>query len=178
VDLEIVSPNDQAAMSQYVEECRALRIPFIYDPGQQCARMAGDELAHGLDGAAMLILNDYEYELIQQKTGLDEAAILAKVGMLVVTLGEHGSRVVAGGQEIRVPAVLPRRIEDPTGVGDAFRGGFMKGLASGAPALVCARLGSVAATFALEHLGGSSHSYSWAEFSSRYEANFGPLQLS
>jgi adenosine kinase len=177
VDLAIVSPNDPAAMSQYAEECRSLGIRFIYDPGQQCARMAGDQLADGLDGAAMLILNDYEYELIQQKTGLDERAILAKVGMLVVTLGEHGSRIVTNGQELRVPAVEPRRIEDPTGVGDAFRGGFMKGLANNAPPIVCARLGSVAATYALEHLGGQSHAYTWAEFTARYETHFGPLQF-
>ena len=175
-DLVIISPNDPAAMSQYAEECRTLGIPFIYDPGQQCARMAGDELADGLSGAAMLILNDYEYELIQQKTGLDEAAILDRVGMLVVTLGEHGSRVVTDDEELRVPAVEPRRIEDPTGVGDAFRGGFMKGLAVGASPLVCARLGSVAATYALEHLGGQSHAYTEEEFFGRYTAHFGPIE--
>ena len=175
-DLVIISPNDPAAMSQYAEECRTLGIPFIYDPGQQCARMAGDELADGLSGAAMLILNDYEYELIQQKTGLDEAAILDRVGMLVVTLGEHGSRVVTDDEELRLPAVEPRRIEDPTGVGDAFRGGFMKGLAVGASPLVCARLGSVAATYALEHLGGQSHAYTEEEFFGRYTAHFGPIE--
>jgi adenosine kinase len=175
-DLAIISPNDPAAMVQYAEECRALEIPFIFDPGQQCARMAGDELSEGLAGAAMLILNDYEYELIQQKTGLDEAGILGRVKMLVVTLGEHGSRIVTRQEEWRVPPVVPRRIEDPTGVGDAFRGGFMKGIALGASPLVCGRLGSVAATYALEHLGGQSHAYTWQEFSSRYEAHFGPLQ--
>lgn len=76
---------------------------------------------------------------------------------------------------IDVPAVPPDRIEDPTGVGDAFRGGFMKGLAMGASHLVCARFGSVAATYALEHLGGTSHAYTWDEFTARYERHFGAL---
>jgi adenosine kinase len=177
VDLAIISPNDPGAMVQYAEECRTMGIRFIFDPGQQCARMAGDELADGLTGATVLILNDYEFELIRQKTGFDEPEILKRVSMLVVTLGEHGSRVVVGGEELRVPAVVPRRIEDPTGVGDAFRGGFMKGMAFGASPLVCAQLGSVAATYALEHLGGQSHAYSAAEFRERYQSHFGPLPL-
>ena len=152
-------------------------VQFIFDPGQQCARMSGEELTDGLTGAAMLICNDYEFELIRQKTGLDEAAILSRVGMLVVTLGEHGSRVVTPSGHVEVPAVTPHRIEDPTGVGDAFRGGFMKGLAQAADPVVCAQLGSVAATYALEHMGGQSHAYTWSEFRERYERHFGPLHV-
>ena len=97
--------------------------------------------------------------------------------MLVVTRGEHGSTVIRSNGRVDVPAVTPHRIADPTGVGDAYRGGFMKGLAHGADDTVCARLGSVAATFALEHLGGTSHSYTWQEFRSRYEQHFGALPL-
>ena len=98
--------------------------------------------------------------------------------MLVVTRGEHGCRVRTATEQFDVPAVPVSRIEDPTGVGDAYRGGFMKGLASGASPDVCARLGSVAAAYALEHLGGSSHAYTWQAFQARYEASFGPLILS
>jgi adenosine kinase len=79
---------------------------------------------------------------------------------------------------VDVPAVPPRRIEDPTGVGDAYRAGFLKGLAVGAEPVVCARLGTEDATYALEHLGGQSHAYTWPEFQARYEANYGPLHLS
>ncbi len=178
VDVAIISPNDPAAMRQYAEECRVMGVRYIFDPGQQCARMSGDELAEGLTGAAMLICNDYEYELIKQKTGLDEAAILARTEMLIVTLGEHGSRVITSTSRADVPAVTPHRIEDPTGIGDAFRGGFLKGLAHRATPVVCAQLGSVAATYALEHMGGQSHAYTWDEFRVRYEAHFGPLRLS
>jgi len=171
--LAIVSPNDPGAMLQYAEECRALGIPYIWDPGQQCARMSGDELADGLSGAAIVICNDYEFELIRQKTGLDEGAVLARTKALVVTRGEHGCTIHEAGGTTDVPAVPPHRIVDPTGVGDAFRGGFMKGVARGASYETAARLGSVAATYALEHLGGQSHAYTWQEFRSRYETSFG-----
>jgi adenosine kinase len=177
IDLVIISPNDPAAMVQYAEECRTLGIKFIFDPGQQCARMSGDELAEGIAGAFMVICNDYELELIRQKTGKSEADILAAVEMLVVTKGEHGSTIMRAGSHVDVPAVTPHKIADPTGVGDAFRGGFMKGLAAGASDRVCGQLGSVAATYALEHLGGTAHSYSWREFVQRYETHFGKLSL-
>ena len=178
VDLAIISPNDPAAMIQCAEECRTIGIPFIFDPGQQCARMSGDELAEGLGGSAVLILNDYELEILKQKTGLDQAALVARTGLLVVTRGEHGSTLLSSEATFDVPAVAPRQIVDPTGVGDAYRGGFMKGLVARLDAPTCGRLGSVAAAYALEHLGGMSHAYTRAEFAARYEAHFGPLVMS
>jgi adenosine kinase len=171
--LTIISPNDPGAMLQYAEECRTLGIPYIWDPGQQCARMSGEELKEGLTGATIVICNDYEFELIRQKTGLDEDAILAHSQALVITRGENGCWIVERAGRTDVPAVTPHRIVDPTGVGDAFRGGFIKGMARGADYTVCARLGSVAATYALEHLGGQSHAYTWPEFRQRYEDTFG-----
>ena len=177
VDLAIISPNDPAAMVQYAEECRTLGIKFIFDPGQQCARMSGEELAEGLSGAFMVICNDYELELIRQKTGKGEKDILAECEVLVVTKGEHGSTIMRKDSSVDVAAVTPHHIADPTGVGDAFRGGFMKGLGAGASDQVCGQLGSLAATYALEHLGGTSHSYTWKEFVKRYETHFGKLTL-
>jgi len=174
--LVIISPNDPDAMVQYAEECAAMGVKYIWDPGQQCARMEGDQLASGIKGAFMVICNDYEFELIRQKTGMGETAILDHARLLVVTRGEHGCTIHEAGGSTDVAAVVPHRIEDPTGVGDAFRGGFMKGLATGAPYPVCAQLGSVAATYALEHLGGTSHAYTRLEFNARYEEHFGKLQ--
>jgi adenosine kinase len=171
--LAIISPNDPGAMLQYAEECRAVGIPYIWDPGQQCARMSGEELKDGLAGATLVISNDYELELIRQKTGLEEEAILSLSGALVVTRGEDGCSVLERHGRTDVPAVPPHRIVDPTGVGDAFRGGFLKGMARGAAYPVCAQMGSVAAAYALEHLGGLSHAYTWAEFLQRYETHFG-----
>jgi len=175
--LAIISPNDPGAMVQYAEECRTLNIPFIFDPGQQCARMAGEELRDGVTGATMVIVNDYELELLRQKTGLDESDLLTLAKTLIVTRGENGSSVLTREGRVDVSAVTPERIVDPTGVGDAFRGGLMKGMALRLPYETCARMGSVAATYALEHLGGQSHAYSWEEFKRRYEAHFGALAL-
>jgi adenosine kinase len=170
--LVIISPNDPGAMVQYAQECSTLGIRYIWDPGQQCARMDGAQLAEGLSGAFMLIVNDYEFELLRQKTGLSETEVEQQVQVAVITRGEKGCTVISRGSRTDVPAVPPTRIADPTGVGDAFRGGFMKGLASGAPFDVCARLGTVAATYALEYLGGTSHSYTQAEFNARYAVHF------
>ena len=176
-DLTIISPNDPGAMVQYAEECRTLRVPYIFDPSQQVARLSGDELKDGLIGSKILICNDYELEIIKQKTGFDDDQILGHSDVLVVTRGEKGSSVFRGRQRIDVPAVPPHRVVDPTGVGDAYRGGFMKGMAAAAPYQTCARMGSVAATYALEHLGGQSHAYTWPEFKARYEEHFGPLNI-
>ena len=173
--LVIISPNDPAAMIQYAEECRTLRIPCIFDPGQQCARMSGPELRDGIVGARIVICNDYEFELIRQKTGMGEGEVLEVAECLIITRGEEGSSIYQKGSRTDVKAVPPLRIVDPTGVGDAYLAGLMKGLAVGAPYQVCVQLGSVAATYALEHLGGQSHAYTVGEFKSRYEAHFGPL---
>jgi adenosine kinase len=173
--LTIIAPNDPGAMVQYAEECRTLKIPFIFDPGQQCARMSGDDLRDGIAGATIVIVNDYELELLRQKTGMSEPEIIRSAKALIVTRGEKGSTVITGDSWTDVMSVTPHRIVDPTGVGDAFRGGLMKGLALGLPYDISAQIGSVAATYALEHLGGQSHSYTWEEFTVRYEQHFGAL---
>lgn len=175
--LVIIAPNDPAAMVQYAEECRTLKIPFIFDPGQQCARMSGPELRDGIAGSRVVICNDYEFELIRQKTDMQEADVLGVSEALIVTRGEDGCSIYEKTGRTDVKAVTPSRIIDPTGVGDAFRGGLMKGLASGTSYQVSAQLGSVAATYALEHLGGLSHAYTMDEFRRRYEEHFGPLSI-
>ena len=174
-DLAIISPNDPGAMVRYAGECRELGVPYIYDPSQQVARMGGDDLKQGVVGAHMVICNDYEFEIIREKTGMDAAAMLQHAEAVIVTRGEKGASIVLRDRTIEIPAVAPDAIVDPTGVGDAFRGGFMKGLAIGAGYEVCGQLGSVAATYALEHLGGSSHMYTWSDFKARYERHFGAL---
>lgn len=174
-DLAIISPNDPMAMVQYAEECRTLGIPYLFDPSQQVARLNGDELRAGVSGAEILVCNDYEFAIIAEKTGMNEAAMLEHARALVVTKGERGSSIVLPSGTIDIPAVPPRQIVDPTGVGDAFRGGFMKGMARGAGFEVCGRLGSVAAAYALEHLGGSSHAYTQEEFLERYGKMFGEV---
>jgi len=176
-DLTIISPNDPAAMVAYARECRQLGIPYMYDPSQQVARMGGDDIKDGVVGAHIVICNDYEFEIIREKTGMGEKAMLEHVTAVVVTKGEKGATIVLRDETIDIPAVPPTAIVDPTGVGDAFRGGFMKGLAMGVGFEVCGRIGSVAATYALEHMGGSGHTYTRDEFRARYAEQFGPLDI-
>jgi len=176
-DLAIISPNDPAAMVQYAGECRALGIPYIFDPSQQCARMSGEDLKAGVVGARIVVCNDYEFEIIRQKTGMEAARMLDHAEALVVTRGEKGASILLEDRAVEVAAVPPSQIADPTGVGDAFRGGFMKGLAAGADYEVCGRMGSVAAAYVLEHLGGQSHTYTWDQFKARYQQHFGALAL-
>ncbi len=173
--LVIISPNDPGAMVQYAEELSTMGVKYIWDPGQQCARMDGAQLKDGITGAYMVICNDYEFELIRQKTGMSEADVLSAATALIITRGEHGSSVYTGHTRVDVPAVAPDRVVDPTGVGDAFRGGLMAGMAHGRPLTVCAQMGTMAATWALEHLGGMSHAYTRQEFGARYATHFGGL---
>lgn len=174
-DLVVISPNDPQAMLRYAQECRELGIRYMFDPGQQVARSSGEELREGISGANLLICNDYELEVIRQKTGLSEADVLYHAEALIVTRGAKGSSILLKDRRVDVPAIPERCIVDPTGVGDAYRGGFLKGLAVGADWEVCARLGSVAATYSLENVGGQSHFFTLEEFRRRYEAHFGAL---
>ena len=177
-NLAIVSPNDPAAMARYTRECRALGIPYVYDPSQQVARLDGEELRAGAAGARIVICNEYEFQILREKTGMDQAALLRTAEAVVVTKGGHGASIELADRAIAIAPVVPGAVVDPTGVGDAFRGGLLKGLALGADWETCGRLGSVAAAYALEHVGGSSHTYSWPEFKARYERHFGPLGAS
>ena len=174
VDLTIISANDPDAMERYAEECRGVGIPFIYDPSQQVVRSTPESLAKSVVGADILIVNDYEYELLKDRTGMDDDAIRSAVKRaVIVTLGADGVAIWADGEETRVPALTVDQIVDPTGVGDAFRAGLMKGLALGLPWQACGRMGNVAAAFVLETRGPQTHSYSLAEYVDRYVAAFG-----
>ena len=177
-DLVIVSPTNPVAMVKFATECKEMGVRYIYDPGQQCARSTPEELRAGVIGAHILIVNDYEMEVIRSKTGLSEQDILKQSEVVIVTKGAQGSSILLkDGSQIDVPPVPEHKIVDPTGVGDAFRGGLMKGMSLGADWETCGRMGSVAATYALEHIGGLSHFYTWADFKRRYEVNFGPLKV-
>ena len=170
----VIAPDDPEAMLRHAQECREAKIPYIYDPSFQVTAMEGDKLWSGTPGAKMLVLNDYEFSVFCEKTGKSQDEILAAVELLVVTLGEKGSRITErGGPVVEVPAAKIKEVVDPTGAGDAFRGGFVSGLARGLPLAICGRLGSVAAAYAVENYGTQNHAYSRDEFLKRYEENFG-----
>ncbi len=171
-DLVVISPNDPGAMTAYAAECRQLGIPYLYDPSQQVLRLSGEELTRDMQGAHFLFVNDYEYGLIEKKTGLDLAGILKMVQVLVVTRGEKGASIYAEGQEIQVPVYPPERILDPTGVGDAFRGGFLAGWQRGFGWQLCGQMGALAATYCLEQTGTQNHTYTRSEFVQRFRQVF------
>ncbi len=173
IDLVVISPNDPRAMVNYARECKELGLPYIYDPSQQIIRLTGEELAEGVCGSAMTIVNEYEFEMLKNKTDWDDARVACETGTLIVTLGEKGSHIHADGKTICVPSVPARRQADPTGVGDAYRAGIIKGYLKKSSWETAGRIGSLAATYALEEYGTQNHRYSLHEFSERYREAFG-----
>jgi adenosine kinase len=171
-DLVIISPNDPKAMDRFVVECRDAGIPYLYDPGQQVVRSDPSELRRGAESAHSLFVNEYEFELLQKHTGLTEKEMVDRLKLLVVTLGERGARIYADGQQYLVPVVPPLQMLDPTGVGDAYRGGFVRGMRLGLSWEICGQMGVLAATYCLETRGPQEHSYTPADFIARFRQYF------
>lgn len=171
-DLVVVSPSDPQAMSQLTQECRDRGIRFIYDPSQQVSRLSGEELTRDMTGAHMMIVNAYEAGLVQRKTGLTLEQMRERIPHLVITHGKSGSMIYSGGEEIVVPAFPEVAIADPTGVGDAFRAGLLRGLTLGWPMRLCGQVGSLCATYVLEQVGTQSHKFTLPEFIARFRSTY------
>jgi adenosine kinase len=173
LDLVVVSPNDPAAMLRHTAESRQRGYAFAADPSQQLARMEGDDIRQLCEGAAYLFCNDYEHGLLLQKTGWTDAELRSRIGVLVTTLGGKGARVQpADGPDIEVPVVPEHVKADPTGVGDAFRAGFLGGLTWGLAHDRCAEIGSLLATLALETVGTQEYAVD-ADALARFRSAFG-----
>ena len=172
-DLLVISPNDPGAMVRYVEECQELGIPYLYDPSQQIVRMTPEILMDGITGAHALFVNEYEFALTQKMTALTPADILKNAQFMVVTLGKEGAMIYSQEGDCQVAVVPPDRIVDPTGVGDAFRGGFLAGLSRGLDLETCGRMGALTATYCLEQRGPQGHFFTPAEFVARFRRHFG-----
>jgi adenosine kinase len=170
--LVVISPNDPLAMNRYVEECKELGIPFLYDPSQQIVRSSADELRRGVDRAYSLFVNEYEWELLQKHTGFSGDFILQEIPLVVITLGAKGAVIHHKGSEVMVPAVPVEQIVDPTGVGDAFRAGFLRGWLLGMDLKICGMMGSLAAAYCLEQRGTQSHWFTPQEFIIRFRQHF------
>lgn len=173
VNLVIVSPNDPRAMLKYAAECRELNIPYIFDPSQQIVRLEGDDLKGGAEGARLLILNEYELEMFKKKTKLSDGDLLTLAETVVVTIGDKGSEIRSKEGTTHIPVASPAKILDPTGVGDAFRAGLMKGMVHGLTWEEAGRMGSLAASYVLETSGPQSHVYDLHAFIQRYNRVFG-----
>jgi len=154
LDLVIISPNDPAAMVRHTQECRDRGYAFAADPSQQLARMSGEDIRTLVDGAAYLITNEYEKDLLESKTGLSDLDVLDRVGIRITTLGKDGVRITGGEIDpIHVPVAQELRVYDPTGVGDGFRSGFFAAQSWGLPLERSAQVGSLLATLVLETVG-------------------------
>jgi adenosine kinase len=173
-DLVVISPNDPKAMNLYVAECQEMGLDYIYDPSQQIVRLSGEDLCKGILGAKALFINDYEYALIQKMTGLDTTSMLEAnpKAFIVITRGEEGASIYTRGSVQQIAVVPAEYIVDPTGIGDAFRGGFLTGLSYSLDLETCGRMGSLAATYCLENQGPQGQDFTLSEFIVRYRTLF------
>jgi len=169
----LIAPGNIEDMTGYGRTCRDRKIPYICDPGQSLTKWDKQTLIEWLDGALLLITNDYELEVILKITGLDKKGLLAFAGTIITTLGEKGSVIVSGDSEVPVPAAKAGKVVDPTGAGDAYRAGLLKGIVSGKDLPTAAKIGAVAAVYAIEKYGTQEHRFTYDEFAERYRENFG-----
>ena len=173
-DYVLIGPNDPEAMLRHTEECRERGYPFLADPSQQLAFGDGDMIRQLIDGAAILFSNEYESALIEKKTGWSADEVLSRVGTWVVTLGAQGVRVERQGEEpIFVPAVPEIEKVEPTGVGDAFRAGFMAALEWGLSYERAAQLGCLLAVYVVEKVGTQEYTLSQKKFIKRFADTYG-----
>ena len=173
IEMVTISPNAPAAMVKYASECQELDLPYVYDPSQQIVRLTSQELLDGMRGARLLIVNEYEFAMIRSKTELTEENLLALPESTIVTRGEEGSTIYAGGEELTIAAIPPQTLAEPTGVGDAYRAGVIKGMLRGYPWPVVGRIAALAATYVLEQYGTQNHRYTLPEFAARYRRLLG-----
>ena len=165
----IVSPGNFEDMVNYPRLCKEKGIDYIFDPGQSLPMWDAGDLISSIDGCRILIVNDYELELVMNKTGLTKKELLGMAGTIITTLGENGSQISTAGDEIKIPVVKASKVEDPTGAGDSYRGGLISGLTRGKDILQSARIGSVCASFAVECYGTQEYNFTIEEFNKRLE---------
>ena len=169
--IAIVSPGNLEDMVNYPRVCKQRGIGYIFDPGQSLPVLSAADVAEAIDGCRILISNDYELEMIMNKTALDKKDLIRRAGTVIVTLGEKGSQIITAKGETNIPVVKPRTVEDPTGAGDAYRGGLISGLVRGKDIEQSARLGSVCASFAVECYGTQEYRFSPEEFEERLKGS-------
>jgi adenosine kinase len=169
----IIAPDGREGMLKHAADCAALKIPFMFDPGQQLPMFSGAELIAFIDQATYVAANDYEFEMLMDRTGLTLADIAGRLDALIVTRGEKGSEIYAGGQRFDIPCVPASAVIDPTGCGDAFRAGLLHGIINAMDWPTTGRLASLMGAIKIAHRGGQNHVATAAEIADRFEAAFG-----
>jgi adenosine kinase len=165
--LVIVAPGNFEDMVHYPRACKERGIDYVLDPGQSLPMWDPKDLVQAIEGSRILIVNDYELDLIMHKTGLNKKALRGLTGAIITTLGEQGSQISTPDGEIDIPVVKAKKVEDPTGAGDAYRGGLISGLVRGKNLERSARMGSVCASFAVECYGTQEYKFTSEEFDRR-----------
>jgi adenosine kinase len=168
VTLAVIAPDGRDGMFQHARECFEAGIPFLFDPGQGLPMFNGEELLHFIEMADYLAVNDYESQIIQDKTGFSLEQLAEKVKALIVTLGGSGSQIYADGQRFDIPCVKAEEIVDPTGCGDAYRAGLLYGMAKGWDWPTCGRLASTMGAIKIASRGGQNHKPSRADIEAIY----------
>jgi adenosine kinase len=168
----IVSPTAPAAMQRHAREFAEAGVPYVYDPGQQIISLSAVALLEGIEGASILIGNDYEFAMMAEKTGLTRDDLIAACPTVVVTYGELGSQIYHDGDQFDIPSVRPKSVVDPTGAGDGFRAGLLAAHLSGLPWETAGRVASLAATYVVEVKGTQAHHYGFDAFAARFDEVF------
>ena len=173
IDFAIVAPDGREAMLQHVDEFAARGVPFVFDPGQAMPLFSGDEFRSMIEKATYVIVNDYESQLLQARTGWSAEEIAARVQAYIVTLGPRGSLIHAGGTTHEIPPAHERRIVDPTGCGDAYRAGLIFGIMRGKDWPTVGRMASLMGALKVEHPGTQNQCFNYAEFAAEFLDQFG-----
>jgi adenosine kinase len=173
VTLGIVAPDGRQAMIEHAAQFEASSIPFIFDPGQGLPMFGGDELKTFIRQARWVAVNDYEWGMLQQKTGLTSAEVASQVEALIVTKGPEGSIIYAEGRTMAIPAATPNAVVDPTGCGDAYRAGLIHGLLRGLDWETIGRTASLMGAIKIESRGPQNHRFTRTDFDRRFRDNFG-----
>ncbi|MFH0854362.1 MAG: carbohydrate kinase family protein [bacterium] len=172
IKIAIIAPEFVERMKRYVEIYKEKNIPYIFDPGQQITVLTKDDINSALSGARVLIGNDYEIQLVLNKIGRTQAELKKMVKILVMTKGEKGSEIYSGGEKILIPAAKPSNVTDPTGAGDAYRAGFIKGLIENWSLEKTGKFASVVSSYAVEKYGTQNHEFTRGELEKRYFENY------
>ncbi|GAB3440929.1 carbohydrate kinase family protein [Massilia solisilvae] len=169
----IIAPDGREGMLKHARDCAALGVPFMFDPGQQLPMFSGDELITFIDQATYLAANDYEFEMVMDRTGLTLGDIAKRLDALIITRGDKGSEIHAGGERHDIPPVTAEKVVDPTGCGDAYRAGLLYGITNGFDWPTTGRLASLLGSIKIAHQGGQNHSFSAEEIATKFEQAFG-----
>ncbi len=173
VQLGIVSPDGRDGMLQHAQQFAEAGIPFIFDPGQGMPMFNGDDLKQFVEKATWATFNDYEWQLMHERTGMTVEQVANQLKGLIITKGAEGAMIYSGDKTYQIPAAKPHAVKDPTGCGDAFRGGLLYGLMNGIDWETTGRIASLMGAMKIEQNGTQNHFFSLDEFKQRFDENFG-----